>query len=126
MFRTPVPLTLFFSLTLGVSAQSGGGKGTFATDPASPGLLSPGTTPRSFYLSGKVMVDDGTLLTDSVVVQSKPAVMARLNPFCGPDTLPRKFIKAGFKNAFAPNYSDEKNNCFWRESVHIWRRSAAH
>lgn len=71
MFRAAAPLTLFFSFTLGVSAQSGGGRGTFATNPpGSPGLTSAGTTARSFVLSGKVIIDDGTLLTDSAVVQS--------------------------------------------------------
>jgi len=71
MFRAVVPLTLFFSLSLGVSAQSSGERGTFATNPpGAPGLASAGTTARSFVLSGKVVVDDGSLLTDSVVVQS--------------------------------------------------------
>jgi tetratricopeptide (TPR) repeat protein len=71
MFRAAALLTLFFSLTVGVSAQSGGGRGTFATNPpGSPGLPSAGTTARSFVLSGKVAVEDGTPLTDSVVVQS--------------------------------------------------------
>jgi tetratricopeptide (TPR) repeat protein len=71
MFRAAVPLTLFFSLSLGASAQSSPGQGTFATNPpGSPDLASAGTTARSFVLSGKVAVDDGTLLTESVVVQS--------------------------------------------------------
>lgn len=71
MFRAAAPLTLLFSLTLGASAQSGGAPGTFATNPpGSPSSTSEGTTARSFVLSGKVAVDDGTLLTDSVVVQS--------------------------------------------------------
>ncbi|HXW91911.1 MAG TPA: tetratricopeptide repeat protein [Terriglobales bacterium] len=71
MLRAAVPLLLFSSLTLGVSAQSGGERGTFATNPpGAPGLASAGTTARSFVLSGKVVVDDGSLLTDSVVIQS--------------------------------------------------------
>ncbi len=77
MFRTLVsltpllPLIVFFSLSLGVSAQLvGGERGTVVTSPAeSTGMLSPGT-PSSFLLSGKVRVDDGTPLTDSAVIQS--------------------------------------------------------
>lgn len=63
--------TLFFFPILGVSAQSDGGRGTFATNPpGSPGMTSAGTTARSFVVSGKVAIDDGSLLTDSVAVQS--------------------------------------------------------
>jgi tetratricopeptide (TPR) repeat protein len=78
MFRIPVLLILLFSLALGLSAQSSGGGGKKTSTPASipsnprnvPSLPRSDTTPRSFFLSGKVMVDDGTLLTDSVIIQS--------------------------------------------------------
>jgi tetratricopeptide (TPR) repeat protein len=76
MFRTSVRLGLllsFFLPTLGINAQTSGGpaRGTFATT-ADTGLGVPASSasPRSFFLSGKVTIDDGTLLTDSVVVQS--------------------------------------------------------
>jgi hypothetical protein len=78
MFRIPVLLILLFSLALGLSAQSSGGGGKKTSTPASippnpgnvPSLPRSDTTPRSFFLSGKVMVDDGTLLTDSAIIQS--------------------------------------------------------
>ena len=77
MLRIPVLLTLFLSLILSANAQSrgGGGKppggGGVPTNPGmSPGLSTPDAMPRPFFLSGKVMVDDGTLLTDSALIQS--------------------------------------------------------
>jgi tetratricopeptide (TPR) repeat protein len=81
MCRIPVLLILFFALSPGLSAQStgGGGKqpsttGSTPTNPTNPrtppNLPSTDTMPRSLFLSGKVMVDDGTLLTDSVIIQS--------------------------------------------------------
>src|SRR2546426_569599 len=76
MLRIPVLLTLVFSLAIVLSAQSGGGRkppstGSVPNNPARPAPnLTPDTTPRSFFLSGKVMVDDGTLLTDAVAIQS--------------------------------------------------------
>src|SRR5579864_6342513 len=81
MFRIPVLLILYFALAHGLSAQSpgGGGKqpsttGSTPTNPTNPrtppNLPSTDTMPRSLFLSGKVMVDDGTLLTDSVIIQS--------------------------------------------------------
>ncbi len=76
MFRPHVLLALFSSLLLfapEITAQaSSGGQGVYATNPeAAAGLPSPGSaSPKSFFLSGKVIVDDGTLLTDSVIVQS--------------------------------------------------------
>ncbi len=78
MFRILVLLMLFCSLALRLSAQSpgGGGKkpsttGSTPTNPTTPpNLPRTDTMPRSFFLSGKVMVDDGTLLTDSVNIQS--------------------------------------------------------
>jgi tetratricopeptide (TPR) repeat protein len=77
MARIPVLLTLFFSLALSLGAQSrsGGGKpsttGSIPTSPGmSPSLPAPDVTPRPMFLSGKVIVDDGTPLTDSVMIQS--------------------------------------------------------
>src|ERR1700746_213884 len=78
MFRMiPVLLILFFALTHRLSAQTPGGSGkpsttgSVPTTPRTPPNLPPtDTTPRSLFLSGKVMVDDGTLLTDSVIIQS--------------------------------------------------------
>jgi hypothetical protein len=81
MCRIPVLLILFFAIAHGLSTQSpgGGGKkpsttGSTPTNPTnpttSPNLQPTDTMPRSFFLSGKVMVDDGTLLTDSVIIQS--------------------------------------------------------
>jgi tetratricopeptide (TPR) repeat protein len=77
MVRIPVLLTLFFSLALSLGAQSrsGGGKppttGSTPTSPGmSPSLPAPDVTPRPMFLSGKVIVDDGTPLTDSVMIQS--------------------------------------------------------
>lgn len=78
MFRIPGLLILVFSLALGLSAQSSRGGGKKTSPPASippnpsnvPSLPRSDTTPRSFFLSGKVMVDDGTLLTDSAIIQS--------------------------------------------------------
>src|ERR1700730_16841906 len=77
MFRIPVLLIVLFALAHGLSAQSrsGGGKppttGSIPTNPGTPpNLPRTDTTPRSLFLSGKVMVDDGTLLTDSVIIQS--------------------------------------------------------
>jgi tetratricopeptide (TPR) repeat protein len=81
MCRIPVLLILLFAIAHGLSAQSpgGGGKkpsttGSTPTNPTnpttSPNLQPTDTMPRSFFLSGKVMVDDGTLLTDSAIIQS--------------------------------------------------------
>ena len=78
MFRMiPVLLILFFALTHRLRAQTPGGSGkpsttgSAPTTPRTPPNLPPtDTTPRSLFLSGKVMVDDGTLLTDSVIIQS--------------------------------------------------------
>jgi tetratricopeptide (TPR) repeat protein len=76
MIRIAVLLTLFFALTAGLGAQRGGGgkPSNTGSNPTNPGM-SPGqprldTTPRSFFLSGKVMLDDGTRLTDSALIQS--------------------------------------------------------
>lgn len=74
----PVLLILLLTLTHRLSAQqSPGGSGkpsptvSTSTIPRTPANLPPtDTTPRSLFLSGKVMVDDGTLLTDSVIIQS--------------------------------------------------------
>ena len=78
MFRMiPVLLILLLALAHRLSAQSPGGSGkpsptvSTSTIPRTPANLPPtDTTPRSLFLSGKVMVDDGTLLTDSVIIQS--------------------------------------------------------
>jgi tetratricopeptide (TPR) repeat protein len=77
MFRIPVLLILFLALALSLSAQSrsGGGRspttGSTSTGPGmSPSLPAPDVTPRPIFLSGKVIVDDGTPLTDSVMIQS--------------------------------------------------------
>src|SRR5215469_3015835 len=78
MFRTLILLTFVFSLALALSAQSGGrgqqppGTGSVPNKPAAsnPNLTSPDMTPRSFFLSGQVRVDDGTLLTDAAAIQS--------------------------------------------------------
>ena len=74
MFRIPVLLILFFALSPGLSAQSTGGGGkqpsTTRSTPPPPNLPSTDTMSRSLFLSGKVMVDDGTVLTDSVIIQS--------------------------------------------------------
>ena len=81
MYRIPVLLILFFAFAPGLTAQSTGGSGkkttttgsspTNSTTP-SPSSLPPieDMTPRSLFLSGKVIVDDGTLLTASVIIQS--------------------------------------------------------
>ncbi len=74
-FRIPVLLTLVFAAALSLSAQSrgGGGKppgtGTVPNPGNSPNL-PPDNTPRSYFMSGKVVVDDGTPLTDPAAVQS--------------------------------------------------------
>ena len=76
-----IPVLLIFLLASapGLTAQSTGAGGkkpsTTGSTPTNPGM-SPSlpriedTTPRSLFLSGKVIVDDGTLLTDSVIIQS--------------------------------------------------------
>ena len=74
---TPIALILLLALAHRLSAQSPGGSGkpsstgSTSTIPRTPPNLPPtDTMPRSLFLSGKVMVDDGTLLTDSVIIQS--------------------------------------------------------
>src|SRR3974390_96068 len=72
MFRIAVLPSLFLAVALGLSAQThgGGGKnpGTSQGKSAAPNV--PDTTVRSFFLSGKVVVDDGTPLTDPAAIQS--------------------------------------------------------
>jgi tetratricopeptide (TPR) repeat protein len=78
MFRILLLLTFVFSLALALTAQSGGrgsnppGTGSVPNKPPAPNpnLTSPDMTPRSFFLSGQVRVDDGTLLTDAAAIQS--------------------------------------------------------
>jgi tetratricopeptide (TPR) repeat protein len=80
MCRIPVLVILFFVFALGLRAQSTGGGGkkpsTTGSTPTNPTTPSPSlppiedTPPRSLFLSGKVIVDDGTPLTDSVIIQS--------------------------------------------------------
>ena len=79
LFRTLASLTLVFAVSGSTSAQSrgGGGKppgtgnapGSTSTTTPTPGLSSP-DLPRSFFLYGKVALDDGTALTEPVMVQS--------------------------------------------------------
>lgn len=71
MLRNLVLPSMIFCLTLGLSAQtqSGGGRNPSGSPNISSGTLSD-NRPRSFFLSGKVMVDDGTLLSDPVAIQS--------------------------------------------------------
>jgi tetratricopeptide (TPR) repeat protein len=91
-FKTLAYLTLVFAFSVSLSAQSrGGGKppstgnapgstptstptpenvpGSIPTSTPTPGLSSPDLQ-RSFFLLGKVTVDDGTALTEPVAVQS--------------------------------------------------------
>jgi tetratricopeptide (TPR) repeat protein len=78
MFRIPTLYTCVFSLALPLIAQSGGrgsnppGTGSVPNKPPtpSPNLTAPDMTPRSFFLSGQVRVDDGSLLTDAAAIQS--------------------------------------------------------
>ena len=58
-------------LTLSASAQRGTGKGPSRNFPTAP--LPPGTPPNntgSIFLSGKVILDDGTPLTEPAAVQT--------------------------------------------------------
>ena len=78
MSRIPVLFTFVFSLALALNAQSGGrgqqppGAGSVPNKPPAPNpnLTGPDMTPRSFFLSGQVRVDDGSLLTDAAAIQS--------------------------------------------------------
>jgi tetratricopeptide (TPR) repeat protein len=78
MSRIPVLFTFVFFLALALNAQSGSrgqqppGVGSVPNKPPAPNpnLNSPDMTPRSFFLSGQVRVDDGTLLTDAAAIQS--------------------------------------------------------
>jgi hypothetical protein len=78
VFRVLILLTFVFSLALALAAQSGGrgsnppGTGSVPNKPPAPNpnLTSPDMTSRSFFLSGQVRVDDGTLLTDAAAIQS--------------------------------------------------------
>lgn len=71
MFRILALPILAFSVVLGLSAQTrsgGGGTSTGRSTSTTPPL--PDTTPRSLFMSGNVMVDDGTPLTDPAAIQS--------------------------------------------------------
>ena len=75
MSRIPVLLIvfLFLALTLSAQRQPGGGKPPSTGNVpniSNPNLATPDMTPRSFFLSGKVRVDDGSLLTEAATIQS--------------------------------------------------------
>jgi tetratricopeptide (TPR) repeat protein len=77
MSRIPVLLIvfLFLALTLSAQRQPGGGKPPSTGNvpnipPSNPNLTTPDMTPRSFFLSGKVRVDDGSLLAEAAAIQS--------------------------------------------------------
>lgn len=83
--RPLAPLTLILTLCISLCAQSRGGGGRAPGSGSVPGTGSVGTTgmaapdyqPRSFFLSGKVSMDDGTALTEPVAVQSNCAGRVR-------------------------------------------------
>lgn len=74
MFRIILLAIFVFALTVEISAQTRGG-----TNPRSPSNVpstpsgppsAPTRTPGPFFISGKVIIDDGTLLTDHPAIKS--------------------------------------------------------
>lgn len=73
--RIPVLLILAVALPFSLNAQRGGGgkpgpSGTTLGTGTSPNMPNPDYNSRPFFISGKVVVDDGTQLTDPATIQS--------------------------------------------------------
>jgi len=73
MFRILVLPIVVFVVAVPTSAQTGGGTNRTPSNTANTSAAPPSvpfTGPGSFFISGKVIIDDGTLLTDHVAIQS--------------------------------------------------------
>jgi len=66
MFRIIVLVTVSLALTLSAQSRDAGGR----NPSISPDTPLPDFAPKSLSMSGKVIVDDGTPLTDHAAIQS--------------------------------------------------------